>query len=176
MKAAARAMWQQATQMVRDAAGNQQMYAEWVGHLASHDVQIQVPAIWALQQAGPAVIPSLIAGLSNAHVRIRRNCVDVIDHGGYGADARCVAGLLPLLHDPVAHIRKAVWHTLFCERCQEPRHCEIPLTTPLDRVELLIAVGIHDVNPRLRQQCIDDLTGCGDDSRAQQALRQLGSR
>ncbi len=103
MKAAARAMWQQVTQMVRDAAGNQQRYAEWVEHLASHDVHIQVPAIWALQQAVPTVIPSLIAGLSNANVRIRRNCVDVIDHGGYGADAWCVVGLLPLLHDPVAH-------------------------------------------------------------------------
>jgi hypothetical protein len=173
MKAAARAMWQQATQMVRDAAGNQQMYAEWVGHLASHDVQIQVPAIWALQQAGPAVIPSLIAGLRNAHVRIRRNCVDVIDHGGYGADARCVTGLLPLLHDPVAHIRKAVWHTLFCERCHDARHCAVPLVIPLDRVQLLIEVGIHDPNPKLRQQCIDDLARCRDDMRAQQTLRQL---
>jgi hypothetical protein len=172
MKAAARAMWQQATQMVRDAAGNQQIYAEWVEHLASHDVQIQVPAIWALQQAGPVVVPALVAGLCHADVRIRRNCVDVIDHGGYGADARCVTGLLSLLRDPVAHIRKAVWHTLFCVHCQDVNHCEVPLTTPLDRVALLIEIGIHDSNHKLRQQCIDDLAGC-DDMRAQQALRQL---
>jgi HEAT repeat protein len=175
MKAAARAMWQQATQMVRDAAGNQQMYAEWVGYLASHDVRIQVPAIWALQQAGPTVIPSLIAGLSDAHVRIRRNCVDVIDHGGYGADARCVTGLLPLLRDPVAHIRKAVWHTLFCERCQAARHCEVPLAIPLDQVQLLIEIGIHDPNLKLRQKCIDDLAGFSTDVRAVHALKQLCS-
>lgn len=174
MKAAARVMWQQATQMVRDAAGNQQIYTEWVEHLASHDVHIQVPAIWALQQAGIGVIPTLVAGLRHADVRIRRNCVDVIDHGGYGADARCVAGLLPLLHDPVAHIRKAVWHTLFCERCQDAHRCEVPLATPLDRVALLIEIGIHDPNSKLRQQCIDDLVCCGDDIRAQYALRQLG--
>jgi len=174
MKAAARAMWQQAMQMVRDAAGNQQIYTEWVDHLASHDVHIQVPAIWALQQAGPGVIPSLVAGLRAANVRIRRNCVDVIDHGGYGADARCVTGLLPLLRDLVAHIRKAVWHTLFCERCQDISHCEMPLTVPLDRVQLLIEIGIHDSNPALRQQCIDDLARCGADVRAQHALMQLG--
>lgn len=97
MKAAARAMWQQATQMVCDAAGDEQIYAEWVENLASRDVRVQVPAIWALQQAGTSAIPVLVTGLSNAQTRIRRNCVDVIDHGGYGGDGRCVIALLPLL-------------------------------------------------------------------------------
>ncbi|MBM4413252.1 MAG: hypothetical protein FJ040_07405 [Chloroflexi bacterium] len=151
MKAAARVMWQQATQMVIDAAGDERIYAEWVENLASHDVRVQVPAIWALQQAGPAVIPVLVAGLQNSQTRIRRNCVDVIDHGGYGADARCVTGLLPLLHDSVAHIRKAVWHTLFCERCVAPSHCEI-VAPALDEYTLLSTIGIHDPNPKLQAQ------------------------
>lgn len=177
MKAAARAMWQQATRMVIDAAGDERIYAEWVQDLASHDVRVQVPAIWALQQAGPAVIPVIVVGLQNPQTRIRRNCVDVIDHGGYGADARCVAGLLPLLHDPVAHIRKAVWHTLFCERCLQLGVIEETQAIPLDRVALLIDIGIHDPNPKLRQRCIDDLTQCGgDDQRAQAALVALGRR
>jgi hypothetical protein len=139
-------------------------------------VQIQVPAIWALQQAGPAAIPPLVTGLCHADVRIRRNCVDIIDHGGYGADARCVAGLLPLLRDPVAHIRKAVWHTLFCDDCQQASQCALPLVTPLDRVALLIEIGIHDPNLKLRQQCIADLLQLDKDPRAQQALAELGSR
>lgn len=151
MKAAARAMWQQATQMVIDADGDEQIYAQWVAQLASHDVRVQVPAIWALQQAGPTVIPVLVAGLQNPQTRIRRNCVDVIDHGGYGADARCVTGLLPLLHDSVAHIRKAVWHTLFCETCVVPAHCEISVSAP-DEYMLLSTIGIHDSNPKLQAQ------------------------
>ena len=151
MKAAARAMWNQATQMVIDAAGDERTYAEWVENLASHDVRVQVPASWALQQAGPTVISVLVAGLQNPQTRIRRNCVDVIDHGGYGADARCVTGLLPLLHDPVAHIRKAVWHTLFCERCVAPAHCEM-VAPALDEYALLSTIGIHDSNPKLQAQ------------------------
>lgn len=162
--------------MVVDAAGDERIYADWVENLASYAVNVQVPAIWALQQAGPSVIPTLVAGLRREEVRIRRNCVDIIDHGGYGADARCIAGLLPLLHDPVAHIRKAVWHTLFCERCQQPGQCELSLAEPLDQVQLLIEIGIHDANPKLRQQCIDDLRQFVHDSRAYQALEALGCR
>jgi HEAT repeat protein len=176
MKAAALKMWRQARDMVAGAHTMPEVYQTWVAQLASHDVKVQVPAIWALQQAGPAAIPPLVTGLCHADVRIRRNCVDIIDHGGYGADARCVAGLLPLLRDPVAHIRKAVWHTLFCDDCQQASQCAVPLVTPLDRVALLIEIGIHDPNPKLRQQCIADLLQLDKDPRAQQALAELGSR
>ena len=153
MQAAARAMWNQATQMVIDAAGDEQMYAQWVANLASHDVHVQVPAIWALQQAGAGVIPVLVAGLNHANTRIRRNCVDVIDHGGYGGDGRCVAALLPLLHDPVPHIRRAVWHTLFCEMCVQSAHCVVPAPA-LDEYALLSSIGIHDPNPKLQAQLL----------------------
>lgn len=170
MKARAQQLWRQARDMVAGAYHNPVVYDTWIAQLASHDIGVQVPAIWALQQAGPVVIPALVTGLCHVDVRIRRNCVDVIDHGGYGADARCVAGLLPLLYDPVTHIRKAVWHTLFCERCQNASHCEVPLTPPLDRVALLTEIGIHDPNPKLRQQCIDDLVRCSDDRRARQSV------
>jgi hypothetical protein len=153
MKAAAREMWRQATQMVVDAAGDERIYAQWVACLASHDVRVQVPAIWALQHAGAVVIPALVEGLCNRQTRIRRNCVDVIDHGGYGGDGRCVIALLPLLHDPVPHIRRAVWHTLFCERCVVPVHCEVVVPV-LDEYTLLSTIGIHDSNAKLQSQLL----------------------
>jgi hypothetical protein len=83
--------------MIAQAAGDETHYQQWVLQLASHDVQVQVPAIWALQYAGVTAIPTLVAGLSHPYVRIRRNCVDIIDHGGYGGDVRCVDGLVRLL-------------------------------------------------------------------------------
>jgi HEAT repeat protein len=160
MKQQARQWWQQAACMVR-AAGNQpQVFAEWIECLASRDPQIAVPATWALQQAGAAVIPALVQGLQHSHSRIRRGCVDSIDHGGYGADARCVAGLLPLLHDPVPHIRRAVWHTLFCERCQDTTKCEQISGSSLDKRVLLEEIGIHDPNPKLRAELEQELANC----------------
>lgn len=75
---------------------------------------------------------------------------NVIDHGG---DGRCVAALLPLLRDPVPHIRRAVWHTLYCETCVQPAHCEIAATA-LDEYALLSTIGIHDPNPKLQAQLL----------------------
>jgi hypothetical protein len=81
-------------------------------------------------------------------------------YGGYGADARCIAGLLPLLHDPVPHIRRAVWHTLFCERCQDTSKCEQISATPLDKRAFLLEIGIQDPNLKLRAELIQDMANC----------------
>jgi hypothetical protein len=173
MKQYARQLGKQATQMVQEAAIQPHLYEQWVAQLASRDVSVAVPAMWALQQVGSAVIPTLLIGLHHPHTRIRRGCVDVIDHGGYGADARCIHALLPLLHDPVPHIRRAVWHTLFCERCPDVTKCEILTPIPLDHVALLLEIGVNDPNPRLRQQLVGSLGDHLADSRAQHALQQI---
>ena len=173
MKQGARQWWQQAAHMVQAAANQPSSFEQWIEQLAIRDPHIAVPAMWALQQAGSAVIPSLLAGLNHAHTRVRRGCVDSIDHGGYGGDARCVEALLPLLHDPVPHIRRAVWHTLFCERCQDTAKCEITTPVHLDRVALLIEIGVNDPNPRLRQQLVGDLGDHMSDPRARHALEKI---
>jgi hypothetical protein len=46
--------------LTRLAAGDEQIYAQWVEQLVSHDVCVQVPTIWALQQADVAVAPVLV--------------------------------------------------------------------------------------------------------------------
>ncbi len=173
MKQQAQTWWKQATQMANAAMQQEHGFIGFVEQLAVRDPHIAVPALWALQQAGPAAIPALLAGLRHHHPRIRRNCVDIIDHGGYGADERCIAALLPLLHDPVPHIRRAVWHTLFCERCQDETKCGVVATTRLDQVALLIKIGLNDPNPKLRGQLIDELRQHADDQRAERALANL---
>jgi hypothetical protein len=99
--------------------------------------------------------------------------VDCIDHGGYGGYARCVEALLLLLHDPVPHIRRAVWHTLFCERCPDTTKCEIATPVPLDRVALLIEIGANDPNAKLRRQLVGELGNHVSDPRARQVLEEI---
>lgn len=175
MKQQAQRWWRQASDMAQGAEGRQELFAEWVERLASHEAAESVPALWALQQTGPQVIPTLLAGLQHPNARVRRNCVDIIDHGGYAADARCVAALLTALHDSVPRVRRQVWHTLFCERCPDPGRCEVPSEGTLDRVGLLVQIGIHDPNPKLRRLLVSDLVEHRADERARRALEQLAA-
>jgi hypothetical protein len=141
MQAQARAWWQQGAQLAQQGQQQIALFAQLVEQLSQRDPHILVPATWGLQQAGPTAIPALLAGLTHTHPRVRRNCVDLIDHGGYGADGRCITALLPLLHNPVPHIRRAVWHTLLYERCQDTSKCEVIPTEKLDQVALLSQPG-----------------------------------
>lgn len=173
MQAQARQWWKAGTQLAQEGQQQPDRFEQLVNQLANPDTHVLIPAIWGLQQAGPLAIPALIKGLTHPHTKVRRNCVDIIDHGGYGADERCIEALLPLLHDRIPHIRRAVWHTLFCERCQDESKCEVKPTAPLDQVALLIEIGIHDPNPKLRGQLIEDLRQHQADERAKVALARL---
>jgi HEAT repeat protein len=160
--------WQRAGEMAQRAAEEPEGYKSLVEAMGKGDF---LPG-WALICAGTPAIPALIAGLKHPHARVRRECVDTIDHGGYGGDARCVEALLPLLQDPIPHIRRAVWHTLFCERCPRPERCDIPVSETLDHVALLIEIGLQDPNPKLRCQCVVDLSHRLPDDRARVALEK----
>lgn len=170
MQAQARQWWKAGTQLAQEGQQQPDRFEQLVNQLANPDTHVLIPAIWGLQQAGPLAIPALLKGLTHPHTKVRRNCVDIIDHGGYGADGRCIDALLPLLHDRIPHIRRAVWHTLFCERCQDESKCEVKPTEKLDQVALLIEIGLHDPNPKLRGQLIDELRKLRADPRAEQAL------
>ena len=176
MKQQARIWWQQGTQLAQDAGGQTERLMALVEQLAVRDPHILIPAIWALQQAGPTAIPVLLVGLHHPHIKVRRGCVDIIDHGGYGGDARCGAALLPLLHDPVPHIRRAVWHTLFCERCRDESKCEVGMTKPLDQVALLLEIGLHDANLKLRRQLLTELGHHLTDPRVRPTLKQIAEQ
>ena len=169
MKKHVKEWWQRAHEMARAAEQQPDGYKQLVERMASGDF---MPG-WALISAGKSAIPALIEGLQHPHARVRRGCVDTIDHGGYGADTRCIEALLPLLQDPVPHIRRAVWHTLFCERCANQVKCEVLTPVALDQVALLIELGLNDPNPKLRGQLIDELKHHAADPRAQRALSAL---
>ena len=164
--------WQRAGEMARVAAEEPDGYTKLVDKMASGDF---MPG-WALIAAGKPAIPALVEGLKHSHTRVRRACVDTIDHGGYGGDAQCIAALLPLLHDPAPRIRRVVWHTLFCDRCPDEERCEVRPTEELDRVAYLIDIGLNDPNPKLRRQLVAELGNFVADSRARTALEKLKRR
>lgn len=162
-----------ATDMAKQAEEQPERFPLMIEQLANHDPQVSVPAIWALEQAGPIAIPYLLEGLKHPHTKVRRNCVDIIDHGGFGSDARCVEGLLHLLDDWVAHIRRAVWHTLFCERCPDDNKCEVRFEDDLDYIGMIIDIGLKDPNLKLRRQLVGELIQHREDLRVRATLEQI---
>ncbi len=88
-------------------------------------------------------MPAPVTKLSNTQMRIWRNCVAVIDYGGD------VVAQLSLMHDWVPRIRRAVWHTIFCEKCVMPAHCEM-IAPALDEYTLLTHLAFMTRTPRSR--------------------------
>jgi HEAT repeat protein len=164
-----REIWKRATQVAQTAAQEENGFKNLVEKLAYSDLT----SLWALQQAGDSAIPALLEGLKHSHARVRRNCVDIIDHGGHGGDARCIEALLPMLYDPVPHIRQAVWHTLTCERCRKEPAC---LGVQPDILSLLVEVGLNDPNLNIRRNITILLGEYLPAPRAKNALESLVER
>lgn len=146
-----------AEQLVQDAFGQEGTLTELVEETLAPDLSIAEPARRALQIAGPVAIPILLKGLTDANARVRRNCVDMIDHGGYSRDRRCVEALLPMIHDPAARVRRSVWHTLFCEDCPDSSQCEIVWSGDLDLLALVQEVGLSDPDFKVRRLIVKEL-------------------
>src|SRR5690349_3791017 len=74
-----------------------------IGDRASHDIPLS-----------PAVRHAVIRGLGHWSPVVRRECLQIIDHHG---DDTCLPYVVPLLDDPVPHVRWFAKHTLTCDRC-----------------------------------------------------------
>jgi hypothetical protein len=66
----------------------------------------------------------------------------------------------------------AIGRANFCERCRDDAKCEIA-AAPLDQVALLIEIGMHDPNPKLRRQLVVDLGEHVADARARRAFEAV---
>ena len=118
-----------------------------------------------LDRAGPAAIDALIGGLAHANPRVRQWCAALLDHH---ADARCLPGLVRLLDDPVAAVRRHALHTLGCQPCK-------PAPLAVDVVPLLLQRATDDPSVRVRRAAAH-LLGCQPpDSRAAAGLRVIAA-
>ena len=95
-----------------------------------------------LDEAGPAARDVVRRGLAHPHPRVRQWCAALLDHH---ADERSIPGLLRVLDDPVAAVRRHALHSLGCQPCK---------TAPLaiDVVPLLLHRAAHDVSVRVRRR------------------------
>ena len=114
--------------------------------LTSRDWNTRRKARGALISSGSNGIAAVLRGLDNAEPRVRRCCLDFLDHH---ADELCIDDLRRLaLHDPIPHVRRFALHALSCVRCK---------TKPLnaDLVDLVAAVAARsDENVKVRREAI----------------------
>jgi HEAT repeat protein len=119
-----------------------------------------------LEQAGAGALDALIAGLAHPHPRVRQWCAALLDHH---ADERCLPGLLRLLDDPAAGVRRHALHSLGCQPCK-------PAPLAIDVAPLLLGLATRDRSVRVRRAAAH-LLGCQPpDRRAAAGLRLVAGR
>ena len=133
--------------------------------LASRDRSVSVPARDALIEAGSPGLAAVLRGLDHPQARVRRRCLDFLDHH---ADDVCMEDLQRLaLHDPVPQIRRFAVHAFGCVRCK---------TKPLgaDAVEFLALVaGRVGEHVMVRREAIYALSLQAPSPRAVPVLRSV---
>ena len=122
-------------------------YGAAVGQLATVDGWRTAYPL--LDRAGPAALDALIAGLAHPRAKVRQWCAALLDHH---ADARCLPGLVRLLDDPVASVRRHALHALGCQPCK-------PAPLAVDVVPLLLRRATDDPSVRVRRAAAH-LLGC----------------
>jgi HEAT repeat protein len=135
-----------------------------VEQLGAGDWRITLEAEMALARAGQAGIDAALRGLSHPNARVRRGCVDYMDH--HGTDACFAALQWAALHDPAPSVRRVAAHSASCQRCKP-----CPLTG--DLVGLLVQVALSDTNRRVRENAIGGLRYQPQDARAVAALETI---
>jgi HEAT repeat protein len=119
-----------------------------------------------LDQAGARALDALVAGLAHPHPKVRQWCAALLDHH---ADERCVPGLLRLLRDPVAGVRRHALHCIGCQPCK-------PSPLPIDAVPLLLELTTSDPSVRVRRAAAHMLGLQPPDARAAAGLRLVAGR
>lgn len=118
-----------------------------------------------LDRAGRAALEAVIAGLAHPHPKVRQWCAALLDHH---ADARCLPGLVRLLDDPVAGVRRHALHSLGCQPCK-------PAPLAVDVVPLLLRRAAEDPSVRVRRAAAH-LLGCQPpDARAADGLSAIAA-
>ena len=114
--------------------------------LASRDRKVEIAARDALMEAGSAGLAAVLQGLHDPEARVRRRCLDFLDHH---ADDLCVDDLRRVaLRDPVPQVRRFAVHALGCAKCK---------TRPLDTdlIDFLVKVAASsDENVKVRREAV----------------------
>lgn len=134
--------------------------------LLGHDLpRVRAEAAGVLFACGADALADLQAGMNHANVRVRRACVDLMDHL---ADDTCLPPLAEALRDPNPGVRRGALHSLTCQACKP---------SPLlgDRLAPLIERALTDPDRRVRQVATGALADFADDPRARQALLTLAT-
>ena len=133
--------------------------------LASRDWEVRRAARDALIEAGSPGLSAVLRGLDHAEPRVRKRCLDFLDHH---ADELCIDDLRRLaLDDPVPQVRRFAVHALSCIRCKTR-----PLET--DLIEFLTSIAVRtDENVKVRREAIIQLNHQAQNPQAIAALKLI---
>jgi hypothetical protein len=104
--------------------------------------------------------------LAHPDARIREQCLGKLDHSDIPVDARFMAALRKAADDPVANVRRAAIHAMFCQRCKT--------AGPEVDLDFLARVGLHDENAQTRKTALYGLGQNPNRALAVEAVRRLG--
>jgi HEAT repeat protein len=105
-------------------------------------------AYWRLLEQGRAILPAIVAGLTDRRADVRYYCCRLLDQlvvpEGLGA-------LLDMLDDPDPRVRGAALHALTCDKCKEG----VCLPTDGPMLERAMAMMAGDPNGHVRAMAIE---------------------
>lgn len=117
---------------------------------------------WRRRQPLPPIAAMQRAALHHPNARVRRECLNVLDHHANDASADVFR---QALQDPVPRVRVIALHGLACERCRTGELCAS------DVVPALIGVLERDPSPKVRHGAVGILLRLSSrDERAPEAL------
>lgn len=126
----------------------------WVA-VAQQDGGIRHPR-WAAVEPAPPVPTLQAAAVGHPDARVRRRCLQVLDHEASDAS---VATFRRALGDPVPAARVHAVHGLACERCRSGPLCGADVATVAADLLALLA---HDPSPKVRHAAVAALAPLAD--------------
>jgi HEAT repeat protein len=156
---------------------------------------------WRALQPAPPIAAIKVAALEHPNARVRRDCLNVLDH--YANDDSVDVFRLAL-NDPVPRVRTIALHGLACERCRSEELCATDVVPTLagvlerdpsakvrhDTIGILLrlstrdprataairSAATEDADPLVRQVALAALDGRTRDIRSRKALRRRATR
>ena len=138
-------------------------FREWSGWLAAAvaagGLQKQE---WRRREPLPPIAAMQQAALHHPNARVRRDCLNTLDHHANDSSADVFR---QALRDPVPRVRAIALHGLACERCRTGELCASEV------VPALIAVLEEDPSPKVRHSAVGILLRLSSrDARAPEAI------
>jgi hypothetical protein len=100
---------------------------------------------------GMRLLPFLHPAIrSHPSPRVRRICLECLDHLDFPVDEAFIETVITAMKDPVPKVRRVALHTLCCERCKSAPAQLKPEHVEPEHVEVMVSLSVTDENAKVR--------------------------